>query len=57
MDVLYFLKERTRLIRNYYEHAARPLNEIVRKIEADPDGHPKSPTRGHFKFLQLTNSR
>jgi hypothetical protein len=22
-----------------------------------PDGHPKSPTRGHFKFLQLTNSR
>ncbi len=34
MDVLYFLKERTRLIRDYYEHAARPFNEIIRKIEA-----------------------
>jgi len=34
MDVLFFLKERTRLIRQYYVHAASPLNEIIRKIEA-----------------------
>jgi len=37
MDVLYFLKERTRLIREYYEHAARPFNEIIRKIEAEEE--------------------
>ncbi len=30
MDVLYFLKERTRLIREYYEHAAHPFNETLR---------------------------
>lgn len=34
MDVLFFLKERTRLIRQYYVHAASPFNEIIRKIEA-----------------------
>jgi hypothetical protein len=28
---------------------------IVRRIY--PDGHPKSPTYGHFKFLHLTSSR
>ena len=33
MDVLYFLKERTRLIRQYYEQAAQPFSEIIRKIE------------------------
>ena len=37
MDVLYFLKERTRLIGEYYEHAARPFNEIIRKIEAEEE--------------------
>jgi hypothetical protein len=37
MDVLYFLKERTRLIRDYYEHAARPFGEIIRKIEAEEE--------------------
>lgn len=37
MDVLYFLKERTRLIREYYEHAAQPFNEIIRKIEAEEE--------------------
>ncbi|WP_296235747.1 hypothetical protein [uncultured Pseudomonas sp.] len=37
MDVLYFLKERTRLIRQYYEQAAQPFSEIIRKIEeAEP---------------------
>lgn len=34
MDVLFFLKDRTRLIRQYYEHAALPFNEVMRKIEA-----------------------
>ncbi len=37
MDVLYFLKERTRLIRDYYEHAARPFREITRKNEAEEE--------------------
>jgi hypothetical protein len=37
MDILYFLKERTRLIRDYYEHAARPFSEIIRKIEAEEE--------------------
>lgn len=37
MDVLYFLKERTRLIRQYYEQAAQPFSETIRKIEeAEP---------------------
>ncbi len=34
MDMLYFLKERTRLIRQYYEQAAQPFSGIIRKIEA-----------------------
>lgn len=34
MDVLSFLKDRTRLIRQYYELAAVPFNEIMSKIEA-----------------------
>lgn len=37
MDVLFFLKERTRLIRQYYEHAAHPFTEIIRKIEAEEE--------------------
>lgn len=37
MDVLYFLKDRTRLIRQYYEHTALPFNEIMRKIEAEEE--------------------
>lgn len=35
MDVLYFLKDRTRLIRQYYECAAQPFNEIMRQIEVE----------------------
>ena len=35
MSVLYFLKERTRLIRQYYEQAAKPFSETIRKIEAE----------------------
>lgn len=37
MDVLYFLQERTRLIRSYYEQAAQPFKEIIRKIEAEEE--------------------
>ena len=37
MDVLFFLKERTRLIRQYYECAAHPFNEVIRKIEAEEE--------------------
>src|SRR6185437_7846144 len=34
MDVLSFLQDRTRLIRQYYELAAAPFNEIMTKSEA-----------------------
>ncbi|PTU68634.1 hypothetical protein [Chromobacterium haemolyticum] len=35
MEVLFFLKNRTAFIRNYYETASAPFVEIVRKIEAE----------------------
>jgi hypothetical protein len=35
MDILSFLKERTRLIRQYYEYAALPFSETMRKIESE----------------------
>jgi hypothetical protein len=34
MDVVYFLKERTRMIRQYYATASDPFLEIIRKIDA-----------------------
>jgi len=37
MDILYFLKERTRLIRQYYEQAAEPFSDIIRKIETEEE--------------------
>ena len=37
MDVLFFLKDRTRLIRQYYELTAMPFTEIMRKIEAEEE--------------------
>lgn len=37
MDVLFFLKDRTRLIRQFYEHATSPFIEIIRKIEAEEE--------------------
>lgn len=37
MDVLYFLKDRTRIIRQYYEQAALPFSEILRRIEAEEE--------------------
>lgn len=33
MEVLAFLKDRTRFIRDFYETAERPFREIIRKIE------------------------
>ncbi len=37
MDILYFLKERTRLIRQYYDLAVKPFETIVSKIEAEEE--------------------
>jgi len=34
MDVLYFLKERTKFIRYFYETASAPFRDVIRKIEA-----------------------
>jgi hypothetical protein len=34
MDVLFFLKQRTNFIRQFYETAGQPFREIQRKIEA-----------------------
>ncbi|PAQ08135.1 hypothetical protein [Mesorhizobium temperatum] len=35
MDVLWFLTQRTKFIRRYYETASAPFREIIRKIEAE----------------------
>lgn len=35
MDVLFFLRERTKFIRHFYETAGEPFRETMRKIEAD----------------------
>lgn len=35
MDVLYFLKERTKFIRRFYENAGEPFRATIRKIEAE----------------------
>jgi hypothetical protein len=37
MDVVYFLKARTRMIREYYAITSRPFMEIIRKIDAGED--------------------
>lgn len=37
MDVLHFLKDRTRLIRQYYEQASQPFSETIRKIEVEEE--------------------
>jgi hypothetical protein len=37
MEVLYFLKERTKLIRQHYDTAAGPFVEIMRKIEDEEE--------------------
>lgn len=41
MDVLYFLKERTKFIRGFYESGCAPFRETIRKIEAGE--HPFEP--------------
>jgi hypothetical protein len=50
VDVLYFLTERTKFIRHFYETAGEPFRETMRRIEAaeapfdeplyDEDGQP-----------------
>ena len=35
MDVLYFFKEWTRFLRYFYDSAAAPFSETMRKIEAE----------------------
>jgi hypothetical protein len=53
MDVLYFLKERTKFIRQYYETAAEPFREIMRKIEAEePPFVPEYSEDGEPPFLE-----
>ena len=37
MEILYFLKERTKFIRYFYETAAKPFCETIRKIESSED--------------------
>ncbi len=52
MDVLFFLNERTRFIRAFYETAAPPFEEILRKIEAgEPPYEPPYSEDGEPPFL------
>jgi hypothetical protein len=43
MDVLFFLKQRTQFIRQFYETAGEPFREIQRKIDAGEDPFPEDP--------------
>jgi hypothetical protein len=43
MDVLYFLEERTRFIRYYYDTAAAPFVETKRRIEAQESPYDNPP--------------
>lgn len=54
MDVLYFLKERTKFIRFFYETAGEPFRETIRKIEADeaPFDDPPYSEHGEPPFLE-----
>jgi hypothetical protein len=54
VDVLYFLEERTRFIRRYYETAALGFLETKRKIEAEepPYDNPPWDESGEPGFLQ-----
>ncbi len=54
MDVLYFLEDRTRFIRLYYEQAALGFLETKRKIEAKepPFDNPPQDESGEPAFLQ-----
>ena len=54
MDVLFFLKERTRFIRYFYQTAAEPFRETIRKIEAGeaPFDDPPYSEDGEPPFLE-----
>lgn len=54
MDVLFFLKERTKFIRYFYETAAEPFRETIRKIEAGeaPFDDPPYSEDGEPPFLE-----
>lgn len=54
MDVLFFLKERTKFIRHFYETAGQPFRETMRKIEADepPFDNPPYSEDGEPPYLE-----
>jgi hypothetical protein len=54
MDILYFLEERTKFTRYYYETAASPFREIQRKIDANepPFDDPPWGDSGEPAFLE-----
>lgn len=54
MDVLFFLRERTRFIRHFYETAGEPFRETMRKIEADepPFDNPPYSEDGEPPYLE-----
>lgn len=54
MDVLSFLKERTKFIRHFYETAGEPFRETMRKIEADepPFDNPPYSEDGEPPYLE-----
>jgi len=52
MDVLYFLRGRTRIIRSYHATAAAPFQEILNKIEAgEPPYEPPYSENGEPPFM------
>lgn len=54
MDVLFFLKERTKFIRYFYDTAGQPFRESIRKIEAgeDPFDNPAYSEDGEPPYLE-----
>jgi hypothetical protein len=54
LDVLYFLKERTKFIRHFYETAAEPFLETIRRIEDDepPFDQPPYSEDGEPPFME-----
>ena len=45
MDILYFFKERTRFLRHFYDTAAEPFRETMRKIEVGETPFDNTPYR------------
>lgn len=54
MNVLFFLKERTKFIRHFYETAGEPFRDTMRKIEADepPFDNPPYSEDGEPPYLE-----